>query len=290
MTARTFVVRPIDVVVNSAGPWSTVRVDQPYGAMRQQGWDVRFVATPFDAVSEIRDGALVIWQRPLPDSVQQWCSVVDGWRRRGCLVLVEWDDHPKLFPPSIFKRFLAVDHIHLRYCHGLQTSNPRLARVLRRFNPHVFELENGIHPIPPLRLEPLKAPLRLFLGNFNREHEQRQLAPALRQWLQESEDPYIVTVGSSGLEGLLPFHRTEQHPHLSYDAYRKLLRSCQVALLPLQSGEPQACKTPIKWLEASAESVAVVAGPELYGSWLEQGKYGLWAQDLSMMVPWSATC
>ena len=145
----------------------------------------------------------MIWQRLLPDSVHQWCSVVEGWRRRGCLVLVEWDDHPQLFPPSIFERFLSVDYIHLRYCHGLQTSNPRLARVLRRFNPHVFELENGIHPIPPLRLEPLKAPLRLFLGNFNREHEQRQLAPALRQWLRESEDPYIVTVGSSGLEGLL---------------------------------------------------------------------------------------
>ena len=59
MTARTFVVRPIDVVVNSAGPWSTVRVDQPYGAMRNS-WDVRFVATPFDALRDIRDGALVI--------------------------------------------------------------------------------------------------------------------------------------------------------------------------------------------------------------------------------------
>ena len=43
MTARTPAVRPIDLVVNSAGPWSTVRVEQPYGAMQQQGWDVRFV-------------------------------------------------------------------------------------------------------------------------------------------------------------------------------------------------------------------------------------------------------
>ena len=41
----------------------------------------------------------------------------------------------------------AVDHIHLCCCHGVQTSNPRLASVLRRFNPHVFELENGVQPI-----------------------------------------------------------------------------------------------------------------------------------------------
>ena len=285
MTARTPAMRPIDVVVNSAGPWSTVRVEHPYCAMQQQGWDVRFVAAPFDPVREIRDGALVIWQRPLPDSVQEWRSVVDGWRRRECLLLVEWDDHPELFPSSILERCRSVDHIHLRCCHGLQTSNPRLSRVLSSFNPHVFELENGVQPLPQLRQEPLQAAARVFLGNFNREQEQRQLAPALRQWLCESEALRLVTVGETGLEGLLPLERIERHPALPYTAYRQLLASCQVALLPLQCGEPQACKTPIKWLEAAAESVAVVAGPELYGPWLEQGRYGLLATDLSAMVP-----
>ena len=179
----------------------------------------------------------------------------------------------------------SVDHIHLRCCHGVQTSNPRLASVLRRFNPHVFELENGVQPIPPLRQQSVQASPRVFLGNFNREQEQRQLASALRQWLLEAEAPQLVTVGPTGLEGLLPPERLVSHPPLAYPAYRQLLASCQVALLPLQCGEPQACKTPIKWLEAAAESVAVVAGPELYGPWLEQGRYGLFASELSAMVP-----
>ena len=39
----------------------------------------------------------------------------------------------------------AVDHIH--FVAAIQTSNPRLAEVLRRFNPHVFELENGVQPL-----------------------------------------------------------------------------------------------------------------------------------------------
>ena len=285
MTTQTRALRPIDVVVNSAGPWSMVRVEQPYCALQQRGWDVRFVAIPFDPVLQIRDGALVIWQRPLAESVEQWCSVVEGWRRRGCLVLVEWDDHPDLFPPSILERCRSTDHIHLRCCHGVQTSNPRLAAVLRRFNPHVFVLENGVQPIPPLRQQPRQVSARVFLGNFNREQEQRQLASALRQWLQEPESPQLVTVGPTGLEGLLPPARLESHAPLAYPAYRQLLASCQVALLPLQCGEPQACKTPIKWLEAAAESVAVVAGPELYGPWLEQGRYGLFASELSAMVP-----
>ena len=43
-------------------------------------------------------------------------------------------------------------------------------------------------------------------------------------------------------------------------------------------------RRPGQWLEAAAESVAVVAGP-VYGPWLEQGRYGLLAAELSMMVP-----
>ena len=285
MTAHAGAARPIDVVVNSAGPWSTVRIEQPYAALQHQGWDVRFVATPFDPVSQIRDRSLVIWQRPLPESVEEWRLVVEGWRSRSCLVLVEWDDHPDLFIPSVRERLEAVAYVHLRCCHGIQTSNTKLATVLKRFQPNVFVLENGVHPCPPLRQDPSVGPARIFLGNFNREQEQRQLAPALSQWLREPRAPRLVTVGPSGLDGLLPPDRVECHPPLAYTAYRQVLASCQLALLPLQCGEPQSCKTPIKWLEASAESVAVVAGPELYGPWLDQGRYGLFAHSLAEIVP-----
>ena len=113
MIYQTGALRPIDVVVNSAGPWSTVRVEQPYTALQQYGWDVHFVPTPFDPLRQIRDRALVIWQRPLPESVQQWRLILQGLRSRSCLVLVDWDDHPDLFVPSIRERFKAVDHIHL---------------------------------------------------------------------------------------------------------------------------------------------------------------------------------
>ena len=125
----------------------------------------------------------------------------------------------------------------------------------------------------------------MFLGNFNRVQEQRFLASSLRKWLLEPNGPLLVTVGSTGLEGLLPSERVESHQALPYSAYRQLLASCQLAILPLQCGEPQSCKTPIKWLEAAAESVAVVAGPELYGPWLEHSRYGLTASSLAEIIP-----
>ena len=149
----------------------------------------------------------------------------------------------------------------------------------------MFVVENGIYPVGPLRSRVDCDQERVFIGNFNRESEQRYLAEDLLRWLDDCLGLCLVLVGNSGLEGLLPSHRIEIHPPLPYSAYRKILSSCQVALLPLQLGEPQSCKTPIKWLEASVESVAVVGGPELYGPWLEDGRYGLYARSLDELVP-----
>ena len=199
MIYQTGALRPIDVVVNSAGPWSTVRVEQPTRLCSST--DGTFILFPhFDPLRHIRDRALVIWERPLPESVQQWRLILQGLRSRSCLVLVDWDDHPDLFVPSIRERFKAVDHIHLRCCHGIQTSNSRLAKVLRRFQPNVFVLENGVHPFPSLRTPEVEVQARVFLGNFNRVQEQRLLASSLREWLLEPHGPLLVTVGTSGLE------------------------------------------------------------------------------------------
>ena len=161
--------------------------------MQRQGWDVRFVSAPFDPVRQIRDDALVIWRPSLPDSVESLAQSRRAWRRRGCLVLVEWDDHPDLFRLAIRQRCRDLDYIHLRCCHGVQTSNPRLASVLRRFNRMCLS-SKWRSTIPPLRHDLIQASARVFLGNFNREQEQRQLASALRKWLLEAEAPQLVTV------------------------------------------------------------------------------------------------
>ena len=74
------------MVVNSAGPWSTVRVEQPYGAMQQQVGMCALWRRPLIQCSD-RDGALVIQQRL---RVREAVALSrEAWRRRGCLVLVE---------------------------------------------------------------------------------------------------------------------------------------------------------------------------------------------------------
>ena len=275
----------VDVLVNSPGAWATVRTDQPFAALQRSGWDVRVHTKPFLLQQVVRPASLVVWQRPLPDSVAQWLAVVAWIRAQGCLLLVEWDDHPDLFPPGIRAKGQSLDWLQLRCAHGLQASSLQLHRVLRGFHPAVWLLENAVDPVPPLRWPSASEHARIFLANFNREAEHRRLARVLADWLCEADGPTLVTLGSSGLDGLMPMQRWERHPVQPYEQYRRLLSSCDVALLPLDKGEAQACKTAIKWQEAAAESVAVVAGPELYGPWCADGRYGICVSSVDEVIP-----
>ena len=276
----------IDVLINAAGAWATVRVQQPFEALQQLGWDVRIHEPPLDLNQAIRRHSLVIWQRPVPESWEHWRRIVRGVRKRHSLLLLEWDDHPALFPADVQERLAICNHAQLRMVHALHCSSTRLARALQAWHPHALVVENGVAPWPPLNLDKHQqaGPMRVFLGNLNRLEEHRELLPGLQRWLAQDRNLQLVCAGPTGLERALPAERVEQHPLLAYGRYRQVLASCQLALLPLQRGEPQACKTVIKWLEASAESTAVVAGPELYGPWLDQNRHGLWAANAHQML------
>ena len=138
---------PIDVLVSAVGSWSTVRVQQPFAALQAQGWDVRIHERPFDLNRAVRPNGLVIWQRPVPESWDQWRAWLQGMRRRGCLLLVEWDDHPELFPAEVRELMASCGYAHLQLAHALQCSGPRLAKALRAYHHLPLVVENGIDPL-----------------------------------------------------------------------------------------------------------------------------------------------
>ena len=257
----------IEVLVNSPGPHDQVRVRDPFTALQRQGIDCRIHERPFLFSRCIRPHSLVIWQRPLPDSWKRQYEHLQWLRERGCLLFTEWDDHPDLFPQSIRRQLSATAFAPLELCHALHSSSAVLVRALASHQPLGLVLENGPADVPPLNLrKQFVRPLRVFIGNQNRQGDHFTMVRALRDWLQADPRLQIVCVGDDVLASALPSHRCERHPRLHYPAYRQLLRSCQMALLPLSLGLPNRCKTVIKWAEAAAESVVVVAGPELYGA------------------------
>ena len=63
------------------------------------------------------------------------------------------------------------------------------------------------------------------------------------------------------------------------------MRTCHIALLPLKNNLPNNCKTEIKWMEAAAESVAVIAGPGLYKEIINGNKNGIYCESINDIVP-----
>lgn len=153
----------------------------------------------------------------------------------------------------------------LELCHGLHTSSTRLANALNKIQPVAWVLENRVSQTPELALNKHRAPhLRVLVANQNREREHQHIVKELARWIEQCEQLEVVVIGDAALAKQLPQSRIEYHQMLDYGRYRLVLRSCQLALLPLEEGEANACKTPIKLLECAAESVAAVCGPELY--------------------------
>jgi len=256
----------LEVLVNSPGPHDQVRIRDPFNALQRLGMDCRIHERPFRFNSCIRPHSLVIWQRPLPESRQRQWEHLQWLRQRGCLLLTEWDDHPSLFPASIREPLEAVAMAPLELCHGLHTSSARLALELRAIQPLAVVLENHVANIPALNLEKHSTPqLRVLVANQNRSPEHQVISDALLEWVQSCAGLQVVVVADHDLAAKLPANQRDYHQILDYQNYRKLLRSCHIALLPLAPSTANACKTPIKLLECAAESVATVCGPELYG-------------------------
>jgi hypothetical protein len=275
----------IEVLVNSPGPHDQVRIREPFGALQQLGADCRIHERPFRFSHCIRPHSLVIWQRPLPESRQRQWEHLQWLRERGCLLFTEWDDHPELFPSSIRHQLEATEMAPLQLCHMLHTSNPKLLEALRPWQPLGLAMENTIHTIPaPNPDKHHNGNIRVFVGNQNRGEEHSKLRPHLQAWLQQDARIQIVIIGDRNLASKLPNERIEYHPILNYAPYRRLLSSCQIALLPLEQTIANSCKTPIKWLECVAESVAVIAGPELYKQACPDG-CSVWAPTIEQIVP-----
>ena len=269
------------MLVNSPGPHDRVRVTEPFALLKSWGIDIRVHQAPFHLPTTIRPHSLVIWQRPLPDSEQQQIDVVRWIRDQGCILITEWDDHIDLFPKQIQKQLRATNGAALKYCHLIQTSSIKLQVKLKTFNMNSVVLENSTGLIPQLNLNKHEREYnpRIFIGNLNRHKEHKELIQGLNAWCRRDQSLRLVVIQDRALAMALPDTQIEFHTLSAYEKYRSLLRGCHMALLPLSKSDANECKTPIKWIEAAAESVLCIGGPELYSSSFSANERGILVEE-----------
>ncbi len=255
----------IEVLINSPGPHDQVRIREPFLGLAEMGIDCRLHERPFIFNNCIRPHSMVFWQRPLPNSRDLQSQYLGWLRKRGCILLTEWDDHYKLFPEIVRSKLLDLKMAPLQLCHAIHSSSCKLANELKEFNPLVLVLENTIAKVKCINIDKHdENEVRIFIGNQNRTIEHLKIVDELKMWLLEDKRIKLITIGDKDIYREIPRDQLENYNILPYLKYRELLAKCHIALLPLDMNKENECKTPIKLLECAAESVVAISGPGLY--------------------------
>lgn len=239
-----------------------------------------------DGVADFASYETVVLQQPRGSA---WLSAIRDLQAAGVRVLFEIDDYAHGVPKAkhhvnadkFDRRLLADLELAMRACDGIVCSTDYIAGRYRAFNPHVWVCQNG-----------------LDLGRYaltRRSREQLTIGwaggtahrPALLPWLREllavmDERPQtrFMSVGVPGYAA--PFaerfgaERAIGLPWAPIESYPAAMSSFDIALAPAARSAFFRGKSDLRWLEASALGIPLVADPLLYPA-IEDGVTGLHA-------------
>ncbi|WP_199246380.1 glycosyltransferase [[Phormidium] sp. ETS-05] len=214
-----------------------------------------------------------IWQRSILRYPQD-IPLLKQLLQRDYLIVAETDDDPLYRPEYEQGQFL-----NFRGCHCVQTSTEPLAAYLRQHNPNVAVFPNHLAYLPRfvVGLQPKKNDeVTLFFGAFRRESDWAPIMPGLNRVLTRCKTGVRVKViyDRSFWEALETSEK-EFEPLCEYDRYQEILRSCDIALLPLLPTRFNQMKSDLKFLECCSHGVAVLASPTVYDQSIIEGETGL---------------
>ncbi|HWQ60759.1 MAG TPA: methyltransferase domain-containing protein [Negativicutes bacterium] len=208
---------------------------------------------------------IFIWQRIFPNEVGQQQQLI----RCGYLTVAEMDDDPRHWPLHEETDFFAF-----RSVHAVQVSTEPLADFIRQYNPNVTVFPNQLARLPAPRAYG-DGPVGIFFGAINRENDWRPILPALNAVLAKRRGRVTVkVVHDRRFFDALATEDKEFTPFCVYPEYERLLRSCDIALLPLEPTSFNAMKSDLKFLECAGHGVAVLASPTVYAETVRDGETG----------------
>jgi SAM-dependent methyltransferase len=221
-------------------------------------------------IAKPEEEKIFIWQRAML-SPKAGLNHQKNLLHRGYLIVAELDDDPMHWSANEDSDFFTF-----RSCHCVQTSTEPLAECLRQYNPYVGVLSNQLAQLPPPRVYSDDDIVRVFFGALNREPDWQPIMPAINRVLAKFGDRVRVKVlhDKQFFEALETPHKAFQ-PFCPYDRYNRVLRSCDLALLPLRPTRFNRMKSDLKFLECAGQGVAVLASPTVYERSLVDRETGL---------------
>ncbi len=171
----------------------------------------------------------------------------------GCLIIAEIDDDPEAL-----EGLHHCDFMPLRAVHAIQTTTEVMAETCQRWNPNVAVFPNQVAELPPPR-EYRNEPPVIFYGSLHREKDWEPIMPALNRVLADHPEVGFVVVADRVFYDALTCPLKLFRPFCPWPEYRSILRTCDIAIVPLEDTQFNRHKSDIKFLECASEGVAVLA-------------------------------
>jgi glycosyltransferase involved in cell wall biosynthesis len=217
-----------------------------------------------------------------------WRAAIRDWRSRGATVLYEVDDwlHGVADVPghalaaSFDRNALAAYEMCMRAAHGLICSTDFLAERYREINPRISVCRNGID----LRRYALERPVREHVtigwsGGTGHAAAVGAWLGAVAAVLREQPAARFVTVGdahANALQAEFGPERCRAIPFSALETYPAAMAHFDVAIAPAGREAYFQGKSDLRWLEAAALGIPVVADPGVYAE-IEHGATGFHA-------------
>jgi glycosyltransferase involved in cell wall biosynthesis len=218
----------------------------------------------------------------------RWLKRIAELRAAGVTVLYEIDDDlravaaepghefARLFPPQRLRGHESA----IRACDGVICSTQALADRLADLHPNRIVCPNGIdlgrYPYPLPRRETVTIG---WAGGTGHERAMRPWMPVIADVLEARPQARLRTVGQPfGLELAERFgpERASAVPFAALDTYPAAMAAFDVALAPAAPSAFFAAKSDLRFLEAAALGLPVVADPTVYPA-IVHGETGLHA-------------
>lgn len=239
-------------------------------------------------ISDIREYEVVVIQQP---SGTAWTREISRLRDAGVTVLFEIDDYVHAvrkmadhdFAHVFDKNLVRTYELNMGLADGLICSTEYLAARYRTYNPRTWVCRNGID----LRRYALTRPRRDtvnigWAGGTGHREALRPWLPNVAEVMRTHEATRFVTIGVSARDELdeeFPA-RVVRLPFAPFDTYPAAMTHFDIALAPAGRNNFFRAKSDLRWLEASALGVPVVADPMVYPE-IESGVTGFHAASPS---------
>jgi glycosyltransferase involved in cell wall biosynthesis len=170
------------------------------------------------------------------------------------------------------KKLLAAKCEHIRKAHAVTCTTEALAAKLRTLNPNVYVLPNAIDFTLYEALPKKESEIRIGYA-YSASHlvDWLDIMPALREYVNKTPFIKLVLMGEKPTLQGFELNKVECHPYVSImDGYHKAYSAlrCDIAIMPLFDDSFNACKSPLKALEAAAVKSAILAPHIVYGNYL----------------------